>query len=80
MGAAISLPIILDILTILTIFAIFKSEDGEDGEVGEVGIWRWTETTQQYFMDESTGISKTSERWYFYTPSRKAKFIKEGGA
>ena len=44
MGAAISLPIILDILTILTIFAIFKSEDGEDGEVG---IWRWTETTQQ---------------------------------
>ena len=44
MGAAISLPIILDILTIL---AIFKSEDGEDGEVGEVGIWRWTETTQQ---------------------------------
>ena len=45
MGAAISLPIILDILTI---FAIFKSEDGEDGEDGEVGIWRWTETTQQY--------------------------------
>ena len=44
MGAAISLPIIL---ASLAIFAIFKSEDGEDGEVG---IWRWTETTQQYYF------------------------------
>ena len=60
MGAAISLPIIL---ASLAIFAIFKSEDGEDGEDGEVGIWRWTETTQQWFLIQikSHSISKLSQ-------------------